>query len=63
MDIKKTFSEMSPLSPLLFLYTIAYFVLMVVDFSLRTAFEMPSGMMIVYVTLVGAYAADKEIRR
>ncbi|MBI4126450.1 MAG: hypothetical protein HY465_03055 [Deltaproteobacteria bacterium] len=63
MDIKKTFNEMSLLSPLLFIYTLTYFGMMVADFGLRQAFEMPSGMMVVYIALVGAYAADKEIRR
>lgn len=63
MDIKKSFNEMSVLSPLLVLYTIVYLGLMVYDFVAREAFTVPSGMMVVYVALVGAYAADKEIRR
>lgn len=63
MDIKKKFNEMSVLSPLLILYTIVYLGLMVYDFVARGAFEMPAGMMVVYIALLGAYAADKEIRR
>lgn len=63
MEIKKKFDEMSVLSPLLFLYTIVYLGMMVADFAARDKFDMPSGMMAVYIALVGAYAADKEIRR
>jgi uncharacterized membrane protein len=63
MGIKKTFNEMSILFPLLTIYTIVYIGLMVYDFAAREAFEMPAGMMTVYIALVGAYAADKEIRR
>jgi hypothetical protein len=63
MDIKKTFNEMSVLSPLLILYTVVYLGLMVYDFAARGAFELPAGMMVVYIALVTAYAADKEIRR
>jgi len=63
MNIKKKFDEMSLLSPLLFFYTLVYFGAMIVDFAARDAFDMPSGMMVVYVALLGAYAADKEIRR
>ena len=63
MDLKKSFNEMSVLSPLLMVYTVVYLSLMVYDFAAREAFELPSGMMVVYIALVGAYAADKEIRR
>lgn len=63
MEIKKKFDEMSVLSPLLFLYTLVYLAMMVADFAARNKFDMPSGMMAVYIALVGAYAADKEIRR
>lgn len=71
MDIKKSFNsstwlrvnEMSILSPLLMVYTIVYLGLMVYDFAAREAFNLPAGMMVVYIALVGAYAADKEIRR
>lgn len=61
--MKNVFNEMSVLSPLLTLYTFVYLGLMIYDFAAREAFEMPAGMMAVYVSLVGAYAADKEIRR
>jgi len=63
MNIKRTFNEMSVLFPLLTIYTITYLGLMVYDFAAKEAFEMPAGMMAVYIALVGAYAADKEIRR
>jgi uncharacterized membrane protein len=36
---------------------------MIYDFVAKGAFEMPSGMMVVYIALTGAYAADKEIKR
>lgn len=54
---------MSVLFPLLTVYTITYLGMMVYDFVVKTTFDMPSGMMAVYIALVGAYAADKEIRR
>ncbi len=60
---KKKRDEMSILSPLLLTYTIVYLGMMVGDFAAREKFDMPSGMMAVYIALVGAYAADKEIRR
>ena len=63
MSIKKAFNEMSILFPLLTIYTITYLGLMIYDFAAKEAFEMPTGMMAVYIALVGAYAADKEIRR
>lgn len=63
MDIKAKFNEMSILSPLLMVYTFVYLGLMVYDFAAREAFNLPSGMIAVYIALVGAYAADKEIRR
>lgn len=63
MEIKKKFDEMSVLSPLLLVYTIVYLGLMIADFAARDKFDMPSGMMAVYIALLGAYAADKEIRR
>ena len=63
MEIKKKFDEMSVLSPLLFLYTLVYLAMMIGDFAARDKFDMPSGMMAVYIALVGSYAADKEIRR
>ncbi len=63
MEIKKTFNEMSILSPALMAYTIVYFCLMVYDFAARAAFDLPTGIMGYYIALVGAYAADKEFRR
>lgn len=63
MDVKKTFNEMSVLFPLLSLYTLVYLGMMVYAFVLKGAFKMPTGMMGLYVALVGAYSADKEIRR
>ena len=54
---------MSVLFPLLTVYTLAYMALMGYDFAAKEAFEIPSGLMAVYITLVLAYAADREIRR
>lgn len=48
---------------LLTAYTIAYLALMGCDFAARERFEIPKGLMVVYMGLVVAYAADKEIRR
>ena len=62
-SVKKKKDEMSILSPLLLLYTIVYLAMMIVDFSAREKFDMPTGMMAVYIALLGAYAGDKEIRR
>ena len=63
MDIKKKFNEMSVLAPLLTIYTLVYLGLMIYDFAMKAKFELPTGMMVIYIALVGAYAADKEIRR
>ena len=57
------FNEISILFPLLVLYTVSYLGLIAAEFVLRGAFVVPAGMMPVYIALVGAYAADKEIRR
>ncbi len=57
------FNEVSVLFPLLSLYTAGYLALMLADFALRSALLLPDGMMSIYIALVGAYAADKEIRR
>ena len=51
------------LFPILTLYSVVYLGLMIYDFVAKGAFDMPSGMMVVYIALTGAYAADKEIRR
>lgn len=63
VDIKNKFNEMSVLFPLLSLYTLVYLGMMVYAFVLKGAFKMPTGMMALYIALVGAYSADKEIRR
>ncbi|MCX6993577.1 MAG: helix-turn-helix domain-containing protein [Kiritimatiellaeota bacterium] len=57
------FNEVSVLFPLLTFYTVGYLGLMAAEFFLRGVLKVPGGMMPVYVALVGAYAADKEIRR
>ena len=57
------FNELSVLFPILALYTVGYLALMIADFVLTEAFTLPTGMMPIYTALVGAYAADKEIRR
>ncbi len=57
------FNEVSVLFPLLTFYTAAYLGLMIADFVLKGAFNLPDGMLPVYIALLGAYAADKEIRR
>ena len=61
--LKEKFKISDVLAPLLTVYTITYIGLMIVDFVLREKFDMPVGMMAVYIALVGAYSADKEIRR
>lgn len=63
MDIKKIFTESSVLFPILTVYSVVYLGLMIYDFAAKGAFEMPSGMMVIYIALTGAYAADKEIKR
>ena len=60
---KSSLNEMSVLFPLLTLYTLVYLALMGYDFAAKEAFEIPPGLMAVYMTLVLAYSADKEIRR
>ena len=57
------FNEVSVLFPLLTFYTAGYLGLMVADFVLKQAFDLPDGILPVYIALLGAYAADKEIRR
>ncbi len=63
MNLKTRFNELSVLAPLLTVYTCAYIALMGYDFAAKGEFEMPAGLMAVYIALVLAYAADKEIRR
>lgn len=57
------FNELSVLFPLLSIYTAAYLALMAADFLLRQALDVPPGLMPLYIALLGAYVADKEIRR
>ncbi len=57
------FNEVSVLFPLLALYTVGYMALMIADFVLKRAFDLPDGILPVYIALLGAYATDKEIRR
>lgn len=57
------FNEISVLFPLLSLYTAGYLALMIADFALQDGFNLPDGILPVYIALLGAYAADKEIRR
>ncbi len=57
------FNEVSVLFPLLSLVTVAYLAMMVSEFFLHEAVRVPAMMMPVYISLLGAYAADKEIRR
>ena len=57
------FNKVSVLFPLLTFYTMGYLGLMAAEFFLRGALKVPGGMMPVYIAMVGAYAADKEIRR
>lgn len=56
------FNELSVLFPLLTIYTVGYLGLMAAEFFLGVV-KAPAGMMTVYIALLGAYAADKEIRR
>ncbi len=61
--LKKKWNEMSVLAPLLAAYTILYLTLTSLDFLMKEKLELPEGMDIAYLALLGAYAADKEIRR
>lgn len=60
---KPPFNEVSILFPLLSLYTAGYMGLMAADFLLKHSLSLPEGLLPVYIALLGAYAADKEIRR
>lgn len=57
------FNEVSVLFPLLTLVTVAYLAMIVAEFFLPAGVRVPGMMMPVYISLLGAYAADKEIRR
>jgi hypothetical protein len=57
------FNEVSVLFPLLSIYTAGYLGLMVADFFLMHSLSLLDGLMTIYIALLGAYAADKEIRR
>lgn len=54
---------MPVLFPLLTIYTTIYAGLMLYDFVMQDAFAMPAGLMVVYMTLLGGYVADKEVKR
>lgn len=60
---KPPFNEVSVLFPLLTIYTAGYLGLMLADFFLKRSLALPDGLMTIYIALLGAYAADKEIRR
>lgn len=60
---KSVINEMSVLAPLLAIYTAGYMGLMTVDFLFKNQLNLPPGLMPIYMALLGAYAADKEIRR
>ena len=65
-ESRPPFNEVSVLFPLLSLVTVAYLAMLVAEFILHdasNAVRMPGIMMPVYISLLGAYAADKEIRR
>jgi len=62
-DPRPPFNEVSVLFPLLSLVTVAYLAMIVAEFFLPSAVRVPGMMMPVYISLLGAYAADKEIRR
>ena len=57
------FNEVSVLFPLLSIYTAGYLGLMIADFFLKHSLSLPDGPVPIYIALLGAYAADKEIRR
>ena len=60
------FNEVSVLFPLLSLVTVVYLGMLVAEFILHdaaAAVHVPAPMMPIYISLLGAYAADKEIRR
>lgn len=60
---RSRFSELSVLFPLLSLYTIAYMALTTANFFFGNAMPVQDGIMQIYIALLGAYAADKEVRR
>lgn len=57
------FNEVSVLFPILALGTVAYLAMITSEFFLRSDLRVPAPMLPVYIALLGAYAADKEIRR
>ena len=57
------FNEVSALFPILALCTVAYLAMVASEFFLQGALRTPALMLPVYIALLGAYAADKEIRR
>jgi hypothetical protein len=63
VEPRPSFNEVSVLFPLLSLVTVAYLAMLIAEFVLPGALHVPAMMMPVYIALLGAYAADKEIRR
>ncbi len=57
------FNEISVLFPILTLCTVAYLAMITAEFFLQGSLRVPAQMLPVYIALLGAYAADKEIRR
>ena len=57
------FNEVSVLFPLLSIYTAGFLGLMIANFFLKHSLDLPDGITTIYIALLGAYAADKEIRR
>ena len=55
------FNELSVLFPLLTFYTVVYLGMMAVEFFLPKVLTVPAGMLPVYITLVGAYAAGQAV--
>jgi hypothetical protein len=60
---KMPFNEVSVLFPLLSLVTTAYLAMLTAEFFVSESLRVPAILMPVYIALLGAYAADKEIRR
>ena len=60
---QRRFNEMSILAPLLGIYTSACLALMVADFWLGDKLDVHHSITPIYIALLVAYAADKEIRR
>jgi hypothetical protein len=63
VEPRHPFNEVSVLFPLLSLVTVGYLAMLLAEFCLPNVLRVPVAMMPVYIGLLGAYAADKEIRR